>query len=141
MQRQRKVLYGVDVIASLVVDPKHYRAQLEHELRSNLFRLRQHAAGVLSDEAALMRLCVDSVSTFCVLGRHGLILAGVEVKENRRALVPQFGTVMKLDMRPFEALLDIREGKQPAAVASPLELFAWYLEDIRKMVEFVDRLA
>lgn len=140
MQQHRKVLYGLDVIAGLEVDPKFYRAQLEHELRAKHLRLRQQAAGVLSDPTSLMRLCVDSVSTFCVLGRHALLAAGVEAKADRRALVAQFGTVLKLDTRPFDTLLDIREGKPPGASGGPAELFASYLDNIRKMVEFVDRL-
>jgi len=139
MQDHRKVLYGIDVIAGIEVDPKFYRAQLEHELRAKLFRLRQQAAGVLSDQAALLRLCLDSVSTFCVLGRHALLVAGVDAKADRRALVGQFGTVLKLDTRPFEALLDIREGRQGVVPSDPADLFAAYLETIRKMVEFVDK--
>ena len=139
MHDHRKVLYGIDVIAGIEVDPKFYRAQLEHELRAKLFRLRQQAAGVLSDQAALMRLCLDSVSTFCVLGRHALLVAGVEAKADRRAMAGQFGTVLKLDARPFETLLDIREGNKGVAPDDPADLFAAYLESIRKMVEFVDR--
>src|SRR5579864_5386770 len=34
MKARRKVLYGLDVIADLEVDPKYYRAQVEHELRA-----------------------------------------------------------------------------------------------------------
>ena len=51
MKDQRKVLYGVDVIADLKVDAKYHRAQVEHELRAKLFRLRQQGAQVLSDPA------------------------------------------------------------------------------------------
>lgn len=139
MLDHRKILYGMDVIAGIEVDPKFYRAQLEHELRAKLFRLRQQAAGVLSDPSALMRLCLDSVSTFCVLGRHALLAAGIEAKTERRALVAQFAPVMNLDLRPFETLLDIRAGKKDRVPADPMELFTAYLENIRKMVEFVDK--
>src|SRR6478672_5474158 len=41
MKDRRKVLFGVDVIADVHVDTKNYRAQIEHELRAKLFRLRQ----------------------------------------------------------------------------------------------------
>ena len=75
MKDHRKVLYGVDVIADVKIDAKYYRAQIEHELRAKLFRLRQQGARVLSDPAPLLKLCVDSVSTFCVLGRHALVAA------------------------------------------------------------------
>src|SRR5579864_5065223 len=76
MKDRRKVLFGIDVISEVSVDGKFYRAQIEHELRSKLFRLREQGARVLSDPAALLRLCLDSVSTFCVLGRHALIASG-----------------------------------------------------------------
>ena len=89
MKDRRKVLYGIDVIEEVKVDARYYRAQIEHELRAKLFRLRQQGATVLSDPPALMKLCVDSVSTFCVLGRHALVAAGIDVKNERRAVVAQ----------------------------------------------------
>jgi len=97
MQDHRKVLHGVDVIAHLHVDTRHYRTQVEHELRAKLFRLRQQGAQVLSDPAALLKLCVDSVSTFCTLGRHALAAGGIEVTGGRRDAVhrdlPSVGAV------------------------------------------------
>ena len=56
MQDRRKVLFGVDVIAGVHVSLKHYRTQIEYELRSKLIRLRQQGAQVLSDPAALEAL-------------------------------------------------------------------------------------
>ena len=49
MKDHRKLLFGVDVIADVKVDPKYHRVQVEHELRAKLFRLRQQGAQVLSD--------------------------------------------------------------------------------------------
>ena len=58
------------------MDDSFYRAQVEHDLRAKLLRLRQKAAGMLSDEDLLRRLLADSLSTFCVLFRHALHLSG-----------------------------------------------------------------
>ena len=80
MKDHRKVLFGVDVIADVQVERKYHRVQVEHELRAKLFRLRQQGAQVLSDPQKLLTLCVDSVSTFCVLGRHALLAAGHDAK-------------------------------------------------------------
>jgi predicted nucleotidyltransferase len=140
MKDRRKVLYGIDVIAEVVVDGDFYRAQIEHELRAKLFRLRQQGARVLSDPVALMRLCVDSVSTFCVLGRHALVVAGIDARTERRAVVRQLSDVLKMDVTPFEILLDVREDKAGREIGDPGELFAKYLDCIRRMIEFVDRL-
>jgi predicted nucleotidyltransferase len=140
MKDRRKVLYGPDVIAEVKVDGKFYRAQIEHELRAKLYRLRQQGARVLSDPVALMKLCLDSVSTFCVLGRHALVAAGADAKTERRAVVHQLSHTLKMDATPFEILLDVREDKTGAEIGDPGELFAKYLECIRRMIEFVDRL-
>ncbi|HEX5430720.1 MAG TPA: hypothetical protein VFW83_02040 [Bryobacteraceae bacterium] len=146
MKDRRKVLYGPDLIPDIKkVDPKYHRVQVEHELRAKLFRLRQRGAQVLSDPVALLRLCLDSVSTFCVLGRHALLAAGIDAKIERRAVVRQLQAAIQMDVTPFEILLDIREDKtshEPGAnnLSDPGELFASYLECIRRLVEFVDRL-
>jgi len=140
MKDRRKVLFGVDVIADVHVDTKNYRAQIEHELRAKLFRLRQKGAQVLSDPAELLKLCVDSVSNFCMLGRHALVVSGVTAKSDRRAVVHQLGQILKMDPSPFDMLLDIREDKSGVDPEDPGELFAMYLERIQRLIEFVDRL-
>jgi predicted nucleotidyltransferase len=140
MKDRRKVLYGPDVIADVKVDLSRYRIQVEHELRSKLIRLRQKAAPVLSDPEALIKLCLDSVSTFCVLARHALIVSGAQARHDRRAVVREVGEKLKMDMSPFEMLLDLREDKSGRELGDPGELFAQYLECIRQLVEFTDRL-
>ena len=143
MQHHRKVLQGVDVIAHLKVDTKNYRTQVEHELRAKLFRLRQQGAQVLSDKAALLKLCVDSVATFCTLGRHALAAEGMEVTGGRRDAVHRMQEKLAVSS-PLNLLLDLREGKTGADHVLEkhdlVDLFAQYLEFIRKMVEYVDRM-
>jgi len=139
MQQRRRVLFGPDPIEDLVIHDTQYRIQVEHELRSNLLRLRQQGAGTLSDSTALLTLCVDSVSTFCVLGRHALTLAGETPAQDRREVVKQLADVIPADMGSFESLLDIRESKK-ANVPGATELFAQYLVSIGRLVVFVDGL-
>ena len=94
IKRHHRLLLGKDVITPLVVDQSFYRAQVEHDLRAKLLRLRQKASGVLSDSNLLRRLMLDSVSTFCVLFRHALVLHGVdapiEEARDRRARAGTF---------------------------------------------------
>jgi predicted nucleotidyltransferase len=140
MKERRKLLSGVDVIADVHVDTKHYRVQVEHELRAKLIRLRQKGAQVLSDPVQLLQLCVESVSTFCMLGRHALAVSGATPKTERRAVVHQLGQILKMDTSPFDILLDIREDKSGIDPGDPGELFAMYLERIQRLIEFVDGL-
>ncbi len=142
MKERRRMLYGLDVIADLEVDTHNYRAQVEHELRSKLLRLRQQGASQLSHPAGLLALCVDSVTTFCVLGRHALTLGGKAPQSERRAMVRQLAETLPGDMKPFEILLDIREDLPGAGAngVEPVELFAQYLVCISKLIAYVDGL-
>jgi hypothetical protein len=140
MQEQRRVLAGKDPIAELAIDRSFYRAQVEHELRAKLFRLRQKAAGVLSDDKALLQLMADSTSTFCVLARHALLLAGVPVSWQKREVVAKLREV-QLEGSALEQLLDFREKRKQAGDLSAGALFSDYLKQIEALVAFVDRLA
>ncbi len=87
MKARRRVLKGRDVVATLSVDRRNWRVQIEHELRSKLLRLRQQAAAVLSDRDRLLKLCLDSFSTFVVLWRHALLYSGRNVPAAKRLVV------------------------------------------------------
>jgi hypothetical protein len=137
MQHRRRVLFGPDPIAGLVVHDTQYRTQVEHELRTSLLRLRQQGAAVLSQDEALLALCVDSVTTFCVLARHALLLNGGHPPDDRRSLVRQLAGTIGADFSSFESLLDIRESKK--GKVNPLDLFGAYLAAIGALVVFVDR--
>jgi hypothetical protein len=138
MQERRRVLAGADVIADLAVDDSSYRAQIEYQLRSKLIRLRQKAAGLLSDKDLLRRLMADSVSTFCVLVRHALRLYGNATRWNRREIVDEAERRFHIDPKPFLQLISLREGKIRPAEIDPVPLFEAYLAQIGAVIEKVD---
>ena len=74
-----------------------------------------------------------------MLARHALALAG-HAKSDRRAVVRQLGETLQMDTKPFDILLDVREDKSGVDPGDPGELFAQYLECVRRLVEFVDGL-
>jgi hypothetical protein len=123
-----------------VVDRSFYRAQVEHDLRAKLLRLRQKASGMLSDADLLRRLLVDSISTFCVLFRHALALYGVGVTARKREIIERARDQFGIDAQPFERLLAIREEHIKPREVEPVTLLAGYLEGIGKVIDAVDRL-
>lgn len=140
MQHQHRVLYGEDVVSCLVIDRTFYRAQVEHDLRAKLLRLRQKASSALSDADLLRRLLLDSVSTFCVLFRHALALDGVVVTARKRDVVERAREHFAIDSLPFEKLLEIREERIKPREVDPLALLSPYLEGIGKVIDAVDRM-
>jgi predicted nucleotidyltransferase len=140
MQHHRRILYGADLIEGLQVDNKYYRAQVEQELRSKQLRLRQKAAEVLSDPAKLRRLMSDSVSTFCVLGRHALVLNGEAPEWNKKELVATLGERIGRPLAAIDEILTIRTTEKRDAGGEPISLLGRYLEEVAALVQFVDRL-
>ncbi len=140
IQQHHRILFGKDVATGLTVDRKFYRAQIERELRSKLLRLRTKAAGILSSNESLARLMADSVSTFCVLFRHALLLKGIEVAPNKRAIVDQCRQTFNLETTPFLQLLDAREEKISVKKLDAAPLFGAYLRELSSVVDAVDKL-
>jgi predicted nucleotidyltransferase len=140
IKESHRVLAGEDVVADLIVEKTFYRAQVEHDLRAKLLRLRQKAAGVLADKDHLRPLLADSVSTFCVLFRHALLLGGVEAKVSKREVIEQARQAFGIDAAPFLALLDLRERKIKPRDLDPAPLLEKYMQEIHTVIDFVDRL-
>jgi len=140
IKAHHRILQGKDVISQLVVDDAFYRAQVEHDLRAKLLRLRQKAAGSLSDKYTLRRLMADSISTFSVLFRHALILHGVAAKSKKRDVIEQAREKFGIDPAPFAKLLDLREDRIKPRDLEPQGMLDSYLKQISIVIDAVDRL-
>ena len=141
IQRQHHILHGPDLVSALVLDDSFYRAQVEHELRAKLLRLRQKAAGMMSNPDLLRRMLLDSVSTFCVLFRHALFLKGFNAPFLKRDVIQLAREVFSFDPGPFEKLLDVREGRLKPREIDPVPLLSSYLHEISQVIDSVDTIA
>jgi predicted nucleotidyltransferase len=135
LQGSHRLLYGKDVVSSLVIGRHFYRAQVERDLRAKLLRLRQKAAGMISHPDLLRRLLLDSVSTFCVLFRHALALGGVEAPRTKRETLAIARQHFQIDTAAFEKLLDVRDGRIKPRQADAVALLGPYLEIIRAVID------
>jgi len=140
MQEHRRVLHGSDVIAGLQIDRSFYRAQVEHDLRAKQIRLRQRGAEALANSDALLNLMIDSVSTFCVLGRHALMLSGTEPRWKKTEVVAALEPVLDKRLKAFNEILAIRASGKRNTQIDTLSLFEAYLEETEALVRFVDAL-
>ena len=140
MREFRRVLFGVNLIKDLVVENTFYRAQVEHELRAKQIRLRQKAAELLSHSDKLLKLLTDSVSTFCVLGRHLLILSNNTPRWKKSEIVAELETALQTQMKTFSAIVAARESGKLASGVTAISLLDGYLREIDALVRFVDGL-
>jgi Nucleotidyltransferase domain len=140
IKRCHKLLFGRDIITSLVVDDVFYRAQVEHDLRAKVLRLRQKASGMLSEDDLLRRLLLDSVSTFCVLFRHALLLHGVDAPAKKRDVLARAAEKFGFDAKACHQLLDVREEKIKPRDIAPVPVLDAYLQSISLVIDAVDKL-
>jgi len=149
LRHQHRILFGENVIETLPVPAgdshrPFYRVQVEHELRSKLLRLRHKAAGVLEDRQLLCRLLADSLSTFCVLFRHALILQGAldnsTAPRGKREVIAAAAGYLQISPEPFDRLFDLRDGKTAGPEIDLEQLLADYMAQISVVIEAVDRL-
>jgi hypothetical protein len=140
IRENHRLLFGKDVVSTLAIEDRFYRAQVEHELRAKLLRLRQKACGMFSEADLLGRMLVDSLSTFCVLFRHALALSGHPAPLKKREIIQGAREHFGIDAGPFERLLDVREGRIKVRDLQPAGLLASYLQGISTVVQAVDGL-
>lgn len=95
----------------------------------------------MSDKDVLRRLLVDSISTFCVLFRHALMLHGINAPARKREIIELAMERFGIDPAPFNGLLDRREEKLKPKDIEPVALLAAYMTEIGKVIDAVDVLA
>ena len=136
MKHRHRVLEGEDVFASLAIPMTLHRVQLEHELRTNLLRLRQ---SYIADpqEDAVLNLMVQSISSFGTLFRHVLIAVGQEPPAHRREVTVKLGELVGYDPKPFLEIYDLREGRSHSLHVE--ETLRQYLFVIEQVTNWVDR--
>jgi predicted nucleotidyltransferase len=140
IKERHRILHGADLVSGLEVDDRFYRAQVEHELRAKLLRLRQKAGAILADKELMRGLLVDSLSTFTVLIRHALRLGGEDPGFTKREILAAAERKFGIDPQPFLRLLEIREQKAKAGSLEPGLAFDTYLKEIQVVIDAVDRL-
>ena len=82
----------------------------------------------------------DSISTFCVLFRHALILHGVRALSKKREVIEQARESFGIDPAPFAKLLDLREERIKPRDLEPQGMLDSYLKQISIVIDAVDRL-
>jgi hypothetical protein len=140
MKRHHRVLYGDDLVAALDVPLRLHRVQVEHELRTKLILLRQTFVTRSQRSQEIVKLMLESASSFMTLFRHSLITMGEEPESPKRAMLQQLQRKINVDVRPFLELLNIREGGLKPEALEGSQLFPAYLKTIEQVIAAVDRL-
>jgi predicted nucleotidyltransferase len=140
MKQRYRVLWGEDVLSTLIIPTRFHRVQLEYELREKVILLRQGLIGVAGDESRMWELLLRSLPAFATLFRHALLELGEPPTASKREAVQKLAAKVGFDSSAFLQLLDIREHKQDRKTANVNDVFARYLMEIEQVTAAVDRM-
>jgi hypothetical protein len=133
-----RLLAGRDVVTGLATTHADLRQELEREARGKLIRLRAEYAVAASDGQRLAELLVRATSTFLVLFRAGLRLAGSRVPSDPEGVIRAMAHDAGFEPTALSWVLAERARARPAALKSFDPIAADYLLAIEKFVRFVN---
>lgn len=140
IQTAHRILHGTDPFADVVVDREHLRLQCEHELKGKQIQLREGYLLSAEQPKELGALLVHSFSTFLVLFRTVLRLAGGPVSHDAEETIAEVARRVGFDVAPLRDILAARRTKTPLKPRADSPLVTGYLDAVARTVEFVDRL-
>jgi hypothetical protein len=114
IQQSRRVLYGADVVAGIVVPMNLHRVQVEHDLRTLLLKLRQHFLLNGQKENELRAAAAKSSSSVFSLLRHALIAFGEEPPATAHEVFARIAALTGVDAEAFAAAFKLRAYHAPA---------------------------
>ena len=133
------VLHGADPFAGIDIDPAHLRLQCEHELKGKHIQLRERYLLAAGEPAELEPLLLKSFSTFLVLFRTVLRLAGDAPARDPEAVIRR--TAERVGFDPA-ALLEVHRARGGAKLDARPDspVVVGYLDSVSAVVGYVDRL-
>ncbi len=142
MEQARKVLFGEDVLADVVISDKYLRHQTEFELRSNLVKLRRRYIHASTNAESLANLMVGSLASFSSAFRAVLLMMGKVPPVKKHDIVRETIRELGLQKEAFEKLFEIRKNSVNADLneTSANELFTEYLYQIERVIHAVDKM-
>lgn len=140
MQNSYRVLWGEDVLSTLVIPTRFHRVQLEYELREKVILLRQGLMAAVGNKARMWELLLRSLPAFATLFRHALLELGEPATASKREAVQKLAAKVGFDSSSFLQLLEIREHKSDPKTVDVNDLFSRYLKEIEQVTSAVDKM-
>jgi predicted nucleotidyltransferase len=140
MQQSYRVLWGEDVLSTLVIPMTLHRVQLEYELREKTILLRQGLLLANGNASAIWELLLRSLPAFATLFRHSLLELGEPAIVSKREAVQKLAGKVGFEAGAFLQLLDIRERKADPKSSDVNELCGRYLKTVEQVTAAVDRM-
>ena len=132
-----RVLFGDDPVAGIEVPLNLHRAQVEHELRTALQKLRDHFLRASDNEQQLREIYGKSISSITVLLRHVLIALGEDSPSEKSAVFQRIEELTGAQASVFELGRALRDNHPHSEMA---RAYGKYLEAVELVIHALDAL-
>ncbi len=140
IKERHKVIFGEDVFKDIVVDARHLRFQVEHELKGKLLHLRDGYLVTNNKPKRIAELLVRSLSTFQLLFRAALRLYEFESKIGKIEAVVALGEHVTFDVDAFAQVQALKVGELSYKKLDCEDLFDRILHSVSTVADAVDGL-
>jgi predicted nucleotidyltransferase len=137
MQESRRVLFGADVVAGILVPMNLHRVQVEHDLRTLLLKLRQHFLLTGQKESELRTAEAKSSSSVLALLRHTLIAFDEEPPAIAQEVFARIAALTGADGEAFIAAFKLRD--RHVHVDDIVRTYGQYLNALAVVVSALDK--
>jgi predicted nucleotidyltransferase len=137
MQESRRVLYGADVVAGVLVPMNLHRVQVEHDLRTLLLKLRQHFLLTGQKESELRSAEAKSSSSALALLRHTLIAFDEEPPATAQEVFARIAVLTGADAEALTVAFKLRD--RHAHVDDIVRTYGQYLNALTVVVSALDK--
>lgn len=138
IKERHKVILGADLFSNIKINPKNLRHQCEHELRSKLLALIQKFNLIADSPKAVIKLIIDSSSSFFSIFGGVLRLAGTRPASAKRELSGQIAKFAGFEPALLNEIIRVREGALVWNRNEAQQKFEQYLTSIETVVNYVE---
>jgi hypothetical protein len=140
MKNNSILMYGENVLDSLVFKPEDLRLQIERELKSKILLLRE---GYLDSEGSarkLRQLIGRSLTAFVAIFNAMLYLKQNQAPRNRRETLDEMKRIFTIDAEVFRLCFEIRQDTDKLSGKEIIDIFKKYLQEAEKACSIIDEL-
>lgn len=135
-----KTVFGPDIMAPLVVEPRHLRLQCEREIKTKLIWLRQGYISSLGDKRLISERLSDSIVGYMPLFRAIITLLGEEPPKLRRDVISAIQRLTGIETGIFEKMLLLRRREIKLTKDELTESFEQYYRATERTAKIIDEL-
>lgn len=139
MKNSHILIYGEDILDSLIIKPEDLRLQMERELRGKLVLLRQGYLEVEGKPGKLRGIISNSITAFISIFNAMLYLKQKKAPQGRRNTIREMGTAFAADTTVFNLCADIKEGVDRLSNQEITSIFDRYVKEVDRISTIADR--